>query len=72
MLLPFRTVTSEPETELIGAMDDLLSELGLLGKKRTKIYQLSGGQQRRAFLARALLIIMQKHQTGPAHRAGAR
>ncbi len=44
-----------PETEIIAKAEELLSELGLIGKKNRFPRELSGGEQQRVAIARALI-----------------
>lgn len=44
-----------PETEIVARAEELLSELGLIGKKHRFPRELSGGEQQRIAIARALI-----------------
>ena len=58
MLSPFRSADRTQASQMAGTMNEILEDLGLSDKRLNLISHLSGGQQRRAFLARALLVVL--------------
>ena len=58
ILLPFRTKLSDTSTSFQDTFNKVLGTLNLLEHTKKNVQHLSGGQLRRAYLARALLVLL--------------